>query len=206
MCMRFVPLRQDEAEAVLDARERGGQGVLFGSDFNPIYDAYPGSEVPIYVWDSRLQKLVVQRLDWGFDHDGRRNGVFNTRLETALEQIRKGRRGIWFNAITRGRCLVPVRAFYEGHDTEGVTSPRTGKLVKRPYRFTMPGARAFLLAGVAGEGRFSIVTTAPNADVAPVHDRMPLVLGRGESKTWLGEGFAALGDRSGLRLAVAAEL
>jgi len=44
--------------------------------------------------------------------------------------------------------------------------------------------------------RFSIVTTRPNASVAPIHDRMPLVLGPGESSVWLGPGFAALADRN----------
>ena len=76
---------------------------------------------------------------------------------------------------------MPVRAFYEGHQTERVPSERTGKHVRRQYRFRLPGARAFLLAGVTAEGRLSIVTTEPNATVAPVHNRMPLVLGPGES-------------------------
>lgn len=115
--------------------------------------------------------------------------VFNTRLDTALRQLSEGR-GMWAGAMASGRCLVPVRAFFE----------RGG----RDVRFSMPGAGAFLLAGVAQGGRFSIVTTDANAAVSPVHGRMPLVLGRGESAAWLDGGpglLAALGDRSGVRLA-----
>ena len=48
--------------------------------------------------------------------------------------------------------------------------------------------------------RFSIVTTEPNASVAPIHDRMPLVLGPGESSMWLGEGFATLKERGSVSL------
>lgn len=100
----------------------------------------------------------------------------------------------------RARCLVPIRAFYEAHASETIASEGTGKPVRRQYRFRMPGAGAFLLAGVQHEGRLSIVTTAPNADVAPVHDRMPLALGPGESGVWLGPDFARLADRSGIQL------
>ncbi len=66
--------------------------------------------------------------------------------------------------------------------------------------FQLPGARAFLLAAVHEGDRFSIVTTRPNASVAPVHDRMPLMLGPGESSVWLGPDFAELANRSTLVL------
>lgn len=72
--------------------------------------------------------------------------------------------------------------------------------MRRQYRFRLPGAGAFLLAGVQHEGQLSIVTAAPNADAAPVHDRMPLVLGPGESGVWLGPDFARLADRSAIQL------
>lgn len=103
-------------------------------------------------------------------------------------------------AIAKGRCLVPVRAFYESSSTEKVVSEKTGKSVRRQYRFRLPGARAFLLAAVQQDGRFSIVTTEPNASVAPIHDRMPLVLGPGESSVWLGPGFTELTNRSHIEL------
>ena len=189
MCVRFVPLKFDEAEAVLSARRTGGQQVLPLPEFNPMCDAYPGSDVPIYLWDKRLERLVTKEMTWGFDLDGKRGAVFNTRLETALMQLRRGRRGMWHRAITEGRCLVPVKAFYENHATKRLVDPYTGRTAKRPYRFTMFGARASLLAGVSVEGRFSVVTVPASADVAPVRDRMPLVMGRGDSGRWVGDGF-----------------
>ena len=86
---------------------------------------------------------------------------------------------------SRDRCLVPVRAFYEGHMTERVPSPVAGKLIERQYMFRLPSARAFLLAAIQMNGMFSIVITTPNASVAPIHDRMPLVLVSGKSGVWL---------------------
>lgn len=195
MCVRMCPLTLEEAQAVLDARATPGEhAIRYIERPDPLRDARPGSIVPVYVPEGG--GLAVARLTWGFPLDGKLNAVFNTRIESALEQLRLGRRGMWAKAIAEGRCLVPVRAFYEGHATERVASEKTGKPVKRQYLFRLPGARAFLLAAVREGDRFSIVTTRPNASVAPVHDRMPLVLGPGESSVWLGPGFAALADRN----------
>ena len=87
---------------------------------------------------------------------------------------------MWAKATTEGRCLVPVRAFYEKHMTGRVEDERTGRTVRRQYLFRLPGAGAFPLAAVHEDDRFSIVTTKPNASVVPVHDRTPLVLGPSE--------------------------
>ena len=78
-------------------------------------------------------------------------------------------------------------------------------MVRRQYRFRLPGARAFLLAGIYEDGCLSIVTVEPNASVAPVHNRMPLVLGPGESSVWLGPDFERLANRDGIDLQVEPE-
>ncbi|WP_342636886.1 SOS response-associated peptidase family protein [Collinsella intestinalis] len=167
---------------------------------DPLRDARPGSQVPLFVPDG-AGGFRVATLEWGFPLNGRPHAVFNTRIESALEQLRRGRRGMWAKAIAEGRCLVPVRAFYESHATEKAISEKTGKPVRRQCRFRLPGARAFLLAAVQQDSRFSIVTTKPNASVIPVHDRMPLVLGSGESTVWFGPDFATLANRSAITLA-----
>lgn len=200
MCVRFSPLTAEEAQAVLNARgKRGAHAIRYIEAPDPIHDARPGSQVPLFVPEGS-GGLRVQTLKWGFPLDGKPNAVFNTRIETALAQLERGRRGMWAKAVREGRCLVPVRAFYEGHMTERVPSPVTGRPVKRQYRFRLPGARAFLLAAIQLDGMFSIVTTEPNESVAPVHDRMPLVLGPGESKVWLGPDFAGLANREAIVL------
>ena len=98
---------------------------------------------------------------------------------------------------------MPVRAFYESHMTEKIESEKTGMPVRRQYLFRLPGARAFLLTAVREGDRLSIVTTRPNASVAPIHDHMPLVLGPGESSVWLEPGFVELADRNGIFLEAA---
>lgn len=219
MCHRIAPLSLDELEEALTGWNFGRRATVRRGA--PVADAYPGSSVPVAVptYDKGLQAAV---LTWGFVRPfygekplgpksastqaparapkaPREQLVFNTRLDTALEQLHSGR-GLWADPMHDGRCLVPVRAFYEQSATETVPSPRTGKPVKRPYRFTLAGHGVFLLAGVAQGGRFSVVTTEPNAQVAPVHNRMPLVLGPGESQAWLAGDFDALADRSGVEL------
>ena len=49
------------------------------------------------------------------------------------------------------------------------------------------------------------MTTEPNACVAAVHDRMPLVLRADEAQAWLEGDCALLVDRSGIGLVAAAE-
>jgi putative SOS response-associated peptidase YedK len=205
MCVRFSPLTAEEAQAVLNARgKRGAHAIRYLEAPDPLHDARPGSQVPLFVPDTS-GALAVSVLEWGFPLDGRQHAVFNTRIETALEQLRLGRRGMWAKAIRDGRCLVPVRAFYESHRTETVPSAATDKPVRRQYRFRLPGARAFLLAAVQLDGMFSIVTTEPNESVAPVHNRMPLVLGPGESSVWLDSSFTSLVNKNRPELEVLPE-
>lgn len=201
MCVRMEPITVEEARAVLTARQNAmegarasGHAINIEGDMGSESDAHPGSSVPVFL-PRPEGGLSLALLTWGFPLDGRQNAVFNTRIETALAQLGQDRRGMWSNAIESGRCLVPIRAFYESHATERVPSLSTGKPVKRQYRFRLPGARAFLLAAVQEKGHFSIVTTAPNDSVSSVHDRMPLVLGPGESSIWLGPDFARLASR-----------
>lgn len=56
------------------------------------------------------------------------------------------------------------------------------------------------MAGIFQDGVFSVITTPPNGYMASIHDRMPLVLGKGESSIWLGSDFASLIDRSHISL------
>ncbi len=194
MCHRVSPLLIQELREALGEMERVGRAHVPRRDpATVVPDAYPGKQLPLFVLNESGQLEAVE-LTWGFDNPAAAGSklVFNTRIETALSQARTGV-GMWADPILRGRCLVPVRGFYE-HWTR--SAPHRGAQV----RFELPGHRVFLLAGVWQADRLSIVTTEPNASVAPVHSRMPLVLGPGESRIWLGPRFAQLADRSMLTL------
>lgn len=199
MCGRFVSLSWDEVLGVIQSIQ---MDVPFNVD--PDWparrpDAYPRSTVPIIAPEH--DRLVPAELRWGFAAPwDARKVVFNTRIETALDQ----KSGIWREAIEHGRCIVPTFGFFEPSATETVASPRTGKPIKRQYEFASPG-RLTLLAGVRNEDAFSVVTTSPNRFVAPIHARMPIVLEPSEVSRWLSGDFGALADRSNVALDVASE-
>lgn len=198
MCHRMAPLMRGELEEALVGLKKNGRATLpERSASQDVADAYPGAQVPLFV-PNEAGELEVCTLAWGFEgFGGSKKPIFNTRIETAMEHIREGR-GMWEQPMLFGRCLVPVLCFWE---------PWTKEPEKRgtEVRFTLPGHRVFLLAGVQEGGRFSVVTTHPNPDMVPIHRRMPLVLGPGESKVWLGPDFERLSDRSGLKLDVTPE-
>ncbi|MEE6146478.1 SOS response-associated peptidase family protein [Olsenella sp. YH-ols2223] len=209
MCHRMSPLQAAEMREALRALRESGRARVPAAGAPAASDAYPGSQVPLFVPDA-AGALEVATLSWGFDSPASRGLVFNTRIETALAQARAGR-GLWARAASEGRCLVPVRCFYESADAgaaaQGEKDPRSEwaagapARARRPqWRFRLAGHAVFLLACVADGGRFSVVTCPPNGDVAPVHRRMPLVLAPGESAVWLGPDYASLADRSRVRL------
>lgn len=197
MCHRMSPLLFSELEEALHELQATGRARVPRRDQGTsVPDAYPNTQVPLFVPDEDGD-LVAAQLGWGFpaQRDGRSRLVFNTRIETALSQVQAGQ-GLWADPLRYGRCLVPVYGFYERwtqpHDPASGTADEV--------RFGLAGHRVFLIACVCNETRFSVVTTQPNAAVAPIHNRMPLVLGPGESQVWLGQDYASLADRSAIRL------
>lgn len=196
MCQRFTPFTIPEAQITLD--QLLGKGCAHINAEPSAEDAYPGSSVPLFL-PTASGTLQIQVAHWGFQLDDTRKYYFNTRLDTALNQYQSGK-GLWATAIKSGRCLVPTRAFYERHATDIIYSDKTGKPIHRPYRITMEGYSAFLMAGIYQEGRFSLITTDPNTFMAPIHNRMPLISGQGESNKWLRGQFDKLADRSHIEL------
>ena len=92
--------------------------------------------------------------------------------------------------IESHRCLVLADGFYEW------AAEPNGR--RRPIRFTVDGGRLFAFAGLWSSWRdpetdewidsAAIVTTAPNALVARVHDRMPVILRDQGEHDWLDPG------------------
>ena len=207
MCHHMTTPSFAQVSAAMDARGTTGRATVppdSAGSLAPL-EIFPGGQAPILV-PNQDGGLTVVTMTWGFEaqHGGRKRLVFNTRLETALEHARTGR-GMWANAILGGRCLVPVGSFFESDDRRAVKDPKTGRTRRLEHRFTLPGHRIFLLAAIAENGRFSVITTEPNRSVAGIHNRMSLVLGPGESAVWLGPNFASLADRSSIALNAEAE-
>jgi putative SOS response-associated peptidase YedK len=109
--------------------------------------------------------------------------LFNARAETVAEKAS------FRNAFRKRRCLVPATGFYEWR-TEGKT--------KTPFRFVVDDGAPFAFAGLhetwrdhAGETiqSYTLITTTPNELVAPIHNRMPVILTRDAEEIWLDPGF-----------------
>lgn len=164
-------------------------------------EAFPGSTVAVVTPTGCGAQLAVADMTWGFDVSWKQGPVFNTRIETALG----AGGGMWAESLARRRCVVPVRRFFESHSTETVRSPRTGRAVRRQYAFERTNGTPLLLAGIHDKGRFSLVTCEPCAAVAPVHNRMPLVLDAEGATLWLAGDFGKVLKRPRGELAVRAE-
>jgi putative SOS response-associated peptidase YedK len=122
--------------------------------------------------------------------------VFNARAETI------DRQPAFRYAFSKRRCIVPVDAYYEWQ--------RAGS-VRQPYAIVRPDGRPIALAGLwagwkdedTGEviRSFTIVTTAANEMMAPIHDRMPVMLPDDAWDRWLDlarTDGAGLGELKGL--------
>ncbi len=106
----------------------------------------------------------------------------NARAETLAE------RPLFRGLLKRNRCLVPASGFYEWKRDESR---------KTPYYIRLRDADLFAFAGLydvwhdAGGATcptYAIVTTAANRVVAPLHDRMPVILGREDEERWVAGG------------------
>ncbi|WP_417004298.1 hypothetical protein [Adlercreutzia equolifaciens] len=155
MCHRFEMVSGEEADAVLDwlravrralASGAGAATVVppaFGRPVDVPFDAldcYPGAESSGIVMEGeRVEGDLVSdgeggsfagdcggdlaRIDllWGVDVSWKRGLVFNARIESALSGS-----GLWSDAVEGGRCIVPVRAFYETRNVENAASVGAG--------------------------------------------------------------------------------
>lgn len=152
------------------------------ANYAPHYNIAPTQDHFIVRMKSETRELLPAA--WGLVNswakDGKRAAAqINARAETAA------RSGAFRDAFARRRCVVPADGFFEWD--------RTGKL-RQPYWIHRPDRRLFLIAGLYESwqpepGRwqrtFTILTTAPNAEVARLHDRMPVILDDGQADLWM---------------------
>ena len=179
MCGRFIMLTAEEVADVVAAVEQRGRLRALGADPAVVRaQARPGSMVPTIGNDEGV--LAASDRMWGFATEWSTRPVFNTRIESALNGS-----AMWAEAFRNGRCVIPAAAFFEPHATETEPSPRTGRPMKRQYAFEAPDGLPLLLAGLRQGDCCSVVTTQPNRWMAPVHDRMPLLLRFDEVAAWL---------------------
>jgi putative SOS response-associated peptidase YedK len=114
--------------------------------------------------------------------------MINARSETLAEK------GAFKALFARNRCIIPADGFYEWKavDVEGQAKP-----TKQPYFIHSVSGEPLAFAGlwatwgdptVEQPGKLhsaTIITTAANDTMAPVHDRMPVLLAASDWAAWL---------------------
>jgi putative SOS response-associated peptidase YedK len=105
--------------------------------------------------------------------------LINARAETVAESQ------AFRDAFATHRCLILADGFYEWRAEE------TGK---KPVWITRPSKEPFAFAGLWAKSKrqdgsavhsCALVTCPPGAVVAPIHDRMPVILDEQGEETWL---------------------
>lgn len=145
------------------------------------YNVGPSMPVPALVPEEN--GLVLEALTWGFQPDwaarkGESRLLINARAETVftLPTFR--------DAVRRRRAVVLANGFYEwqrdAHD--------------RPLQpwYVSPVQQDWIAIAAFREGHDAghvcVLTTHPNPVMAPIHDRMPVLLAPGAIRQWLSPG------------------
>lgn len=116
--------------------------------------------------------------------------LINARAETIAEKP------AFRSAFRQRRCVVPASGFYEWRKGK-----QAGGAPKQPCYVTMASGEPMSFAGLWERWRpeggaeilsFTIITTGANPLIAPIHDRMPVILSREGARDWLANADAAL--------------
>lgn len=153
------------------------------ADFGPRYNIPPGTDIPA-IRQSPEGKRVLHLLRWGLVPHWAKDPAIGAKLNNARgESIAE--KPSFRNAFKQRRCLIPASGFYEWK-TEGK--------LKQPYYISLKSGEPMALAGLweswqAPDGNIlrsvCIVTTGANDLMAPIHERMPVMVAREHWQDWL---------------------
>ena len=121
--------------------------------------------------------IRAERMAWGFPRFDGKGLIINARAESVRE------RPAFRDSVEQRRCVIFARGFYEWNRS------------REKFSYEREDAPVLFMAGCFSRwedgGHFVIITTAANPSVAPVHDRMPLILEPEEVKQWIQDAGAA---------------
>ncbi|HHG83419.1 MAG TPA: SOS response-associated peptidase [Bacteroidetes bacterium] len=175
MCGRYtlaLPLSELLAALQLD---------LPDFDFVPRYNLAPSQRLPIITNEGSLN-LRLHR--WGLIPFWAKNPaighkMINARGETLAEKP------AFREALRQRRCLIPADGFYEWQKTPYGKVPHHIHFINREV-MTFAGLWESWRDAQGKEIRsFTIITTSPNALMAPIHDRMPVIIPAANRMRWL---------------------
>ena len=188
MCGRYMVTKPPDSIR----RLFGTQGTL--PNFPPRYNVAPTQDVPVVAINKEGHPAIVM-MRWGLvpwwtetAKDGRPQSfkpLINARSETAASMP------AFRDSFHERRCLIPADGYFEWDQTTDV---------RTPHLFRAPDQGLFAFAGLWDRWRAkgaeraqppllscTILTTNASALVAPLHDRMPVILPQSAWSTWLGE-------------------
>jgi putative SOS response-associated peptidase YedK len=177
MCGRFTLYAKGE---ILAAEF----GVPAPGEASPRYNIAPSQDVAAVRASPVGGAREMARLRWGLVPSWAKDPAIGNRLINARsETVRE--KPSFRNAFRRRRCLIPASGFYEWRRNERGKQPCYGRRrAGRGFAFAGVGARWESPEGGVIES-CAILTTGANAVLAPIHDRMPVILERAQYERWL---------------------
>lgn len=153
------------------------------SSHRPRYNIAPTQPVLAVVSDG--EGLRLGELRWGLVPHWARDPRIGSRMINARSET-ADRKPAFRHAFHRRRCWVLADGFYEWRKEPDGT--------RRPFHIRHPDGRPFAFAGLwerwrGGDGddlvTCTILTRDPVAPISDIHDRMPVILPRGNRERWL---------------------
>ena len=172
MCGRFS-ITSDKTKLA------GHFGLETAPEYRASYNVTPSGNIPVVRLHDNGKEMI--NCHWGlvphWAKDGKISPI-NARAETLSEKP------FFRTAYKTKRCLVPANGFYEWKGT------RDGK---QPYYFRLKDNEILAFAGLWDEWQHednritscTIITTSSNEIMAPVHNRMPVILDPDNYDAWL---------------------
>ncbi len=150
----------------------------------PRYNIAPTQDCPVVRFDAETKQCSLDMLHWGLIPSWAKDKAIGNRMINARSES-VATKPSFRSAFRRRRCLIVADGFYEWKKLERR---------KQPYYIRLASAQPFALAGLwehwEGEGgppvdSCTIITTEPNELVAPIHNRMPVILRAQNYADWL---------------------
>lgn len=149
----------------------------------PHYNIPPGTDIPV-IRQSPEGRRVLNLLHWGLVPHWSKDLSIGAKLNNARAES-VAEKPSFRDAFKRRRCLVPASGFYEWK--------AEGK-IKQPYYISLKSGEPMAMGGIwepwkAPDGSIlrtvCIITTTPNEVMAPIHDRMPVIIEPDNWQAWL---------------------
>jgi putative SOS response-associated peptidase YedK len=177
MCTRFLLLRHQHRQLLESL------GIAGAAQFADRYNFAPGTNLPAVRTTASGDGRELATLRWGIltRWSKARAGapLVNARAESLAEKP------TFRSAVHRRRCVIPASGFYEWE--------RKGR-ERQPWLFERADRQPFFLAALWEKSFLesdeeietcAVVTSAPNALMRPIHERMPVILSIDDCRTWL---------------------